>query len=102
MHTFMHCSYFGFDYTALCRQFILELLKKTKLSCILISRRAPHHAIHLIFLQTLSPSEWRISQLYGDAVSASLTGRELGSPAPTHQMFPTTLRPTDWFFVFRT
>jgi len=32
------------------------------------ARRAPHHVIYLI-LQTPPSSEWRLSQLYGDAQS---------------------------------
>jgi len=55
-------------------------------------RRAPHHAIHLI-KQSLLPSKCRVSQPYRDLELATLTGREFGSPAPMHQMFPTTLLP---------
>jgi len=45
-----------------------------------------HHVI-----QTLPPSKRRTSQPYGDAEFVSLTGYELGSPAPTYHMFPATL-----------
>ena len=63
-------------------------------------RRASHHVMHLI-LQTPPLGEWRTSQPYGwlhfhspssgKGRFASLTGRELGSPASAHQMSPTTL-----------
>jgi len=52
----------------------------------------PNHVIHLV-LQTPPPSDWRTSQPYGNAEFASLTRGKLSSPAPTRQMFPTTLWP---------
>ena len=45
------------------------------------------------YLTLLPPSERRlVNLLNGDAELASDTGRELGLPALTNQMFPTTLR----------
>ena len=57
--------------------------------------------------------EWRTSQPYGYAEFASLLEHELVSPAPMHQMFPSTLWPPEesyrvngnsdvnvWFLMF--
>ena len=52
--------------------------------------RVPNHVIHLTMPL---PSKWRTSQPTGiPQVCVFNGGSELCLPAPTHQMFPTTLR----------
>src|SRR6218665_757163 len=41
-----------------------------------------------------------LANLWGFPEFASLTGREIGSPAPTHQMFPTTLRTLHTYYMY--
>jgi len=68
-----------------------KLLQESNLKCSAGSRakRPITVGLHII----APPSKWRtLVILRGFPKFVFLTGRELGSPAPTHQMFPTALR----------